>query len=800
MNNFYLYKFNYTKKENGNDKIISVSVIFCDKETINQDYLKAEIKRFYEQNYQTDEIYIIGSANIKDLLKQVFIDDQDKTFIGIPKKQETHLSESLYLLIFDKSGKLKCENGKKIPQGFLKNYLNEGLQNIFIKRGGLITSQGAHHFVFPSGKHCDKFLRTGNILLIGSEIYFIAFSLLKHFDETKHDQIYCDTSSINSVAFALSELKNRFVKSENRKQISIESFSSYEGLYKNDLSYTENAFLIISASTSSNILAYIKNNHRMLDIKNIVVLYYLGEQQNYLNIEENVLCNLTQTKANPNGIPSYPTYKSDNCEHCKKGLYPVEVSGDVFLLEKPKINRIVLSVDDPEKYLSDLLEQFKSKKRNQNIFKVNYKENSNFKYEVYINYYQILEGINKGLYSKYKKKLDDYINQYVPSNTKYLITLKDKASTKLADYIIEKIKTNYKSESLPKIITQDELGQIPKKTDGTALVVGSCVANGKNLLFVSRALRKNDKLRIVYFVGISRTKNKEYLKFLKSNLKQGGYGPESSSFIEVESIFCNNDARNTSWLTEIKFLKEFIEYVKDEHPNCNDRSYIANRKKLLEESLGDSKRGLANNLFYPRLKGKSQEELLIRKNFAFFKFDSYVHDVSQADIYFTISNIINSLRNANIEPENSNSNSKKSNRTLIQSVYVRNLLDPANFSRFNDGIIQASILRAAYSEELSYSIDLEVSQEMTNTLETIIKYCADEQGEALLEFLYTIAIKKMTLTKVHLEKIINLLKARNQDDLIKCFTTYIDKKILNPKEITLATMGLIKTKKRTNKT
>src|SRR5690606_2092758 len=164
---------------------------------------------------------------------------------------------------------------------------------------------GAHHFVFPSGKHCDRFLRTGNILLIGSEIYFIAFSLLRHFDETKHDQIYCDTSSINSVAFALSELKNRFVRLENRKQISIESFSSYEGLYKNELSYTENAFLIISASTSSNILAYIKNSHRMLDIKNIVVLYYLGEQQNYLNIEENILCNLNQTKTNPNGIPFY---------------------------------------------------------------------------------------------------------------------------------------------------------------------------------------------------------------------------------------------------------------------------------------------------------------------------------------------------------------------------------------------------------------------------------------------------------------------------------------------------------------
>ena len=59
---------------------------------------------------------------------------------------------------------------------------------------------------------------------------------------------------------------------------------------------------------------------------------------------------------------------------------------------------------------------------------------------------------------------------------------------------------------------------------------------------------------------------------------------------------------------------------------------------------------------------------------------------------------------------------------VVNCVYVRNIIDPANFSRFNDGIIQASILRAAYPEELSYGIDNDTSQEMTNTLETIIKY------------------------------------------------------------------------------
>ena len=219
MNNFYIYKLNYNEGELGSAKLVSSTVIFCDRVDINEDNLRDEIKRFYEANYQTDKVFIIGGEYLKDDLLDVFIAKQEKTFIGIPKRQDTFLKDNIYVLTFNKEGSLTCHNEKTIPKGFSNLYLNEGVQNIFIKRGGLITSQGSHHFVFPSGKHCDKFLRTGNILIVSSEIYFIAFALLKHFDETKYNQIYCDTSSINSIAFALSELKNRFIAPADRKPI-----------------------------------------------------------------------------------------------------------------------------------------------------------------------------------------------------------------------------------------------------------------------------------------------------------------------------------------------------------------------------------------------------------------------------------------------------------------------------------------------------------------------------------------------------------------------------------------------------
>jgi hypothetical protein len=124
--------------------------------------------------------------------------------------------------------------------------------------------------------------------------------------------------------------------------------------------------------------------------------------------------------------------------------------------------------------------------------------------------------------------------------------------------------------------------------------------------------------------------------------------------------------------------------------------------------------------------------------------------------------IINSLRN-----------SDKPDSQLKQAVYVRNLLDPHNFSRFNDGVIQASILRSASADELAYSIDNLSSQEMYNTLETMIAYYDQEQGEALLEFLYALAIKKLTLARSHLVDVLSLIKAKCKEEIFECFGSYI---------------------------
>lgn len=771
MNNNYIYKFNYTVvNEQEIEATISCTVIFCYQSRIFSEDISKEIKEFYQSNYQTDQIVVIGGEYLKQQMIDIFIDHQDDTFIGIPRRNEIFLNENLFLLTYDEFGKLDLFHNCELSETFYKKFRHEGSQNIFIKRGGLIVTHGTHHFVFPSGKHCDKFLRTGNILLNGSEISFLAFCLLEHL-KPNFDRIFCDTSSINSVAYALLDLKRKF---NPNYDYPIESFGSYDGLYKNPKSYTPKDFLIISASTSANIISYILLHHEMIDRENIAVLYFLGKQKDYLTVKDKVICNLTKSDNNLEGIEYYPTYQEKDCLFCRSGSYPVQVSGDVFLLEKPHINRIVLSVRDPQNNLSSFVQQFKSIKTEQSILKTNYKENSKNKYEVYVSYDEIIQDVidNRARFSQYQRKLDNFINQYIPSNTKYIVHLDDSGSRKLAEYITSSISKNYKDDKVPVNTSILDLSPI-KNQDGSLIVVGSCISNGKNLLYLSRALRKFNNLRLIYFVGLVRTPSLEHLNFLKSNLCQGMYGATTNSFVSVEILHCNGESKNNSWQEEIDFISELITHLN----NTGDRSeellsYLTDRKNYLKSSSSEISKGLSNKLFYPQIIKDKHKELKIRKGFAFFKFTGFTNDVAQSDIYFTISNIVNSLRFTEDKSKN-----------LIQSTYVRNLIDPGNFNRFNDGIIQASILRSASPEEMFYSMDSNLSEDMYSILETIVKYRNNDQGEALLEFMYALAIRKLTLKEIHLEKLLDIIDSNCDVLLVRAFSEYIRKVIIDKETI-----------------
>src|SRR5690606_8379684 len=147
----------------------------------------------------------------------------------------------------------------------------------------------------------------------------------------------------------------------------------------------------------------------------------------------------------------------------------------------PKVNSLVIGVDDIKiKNLFNFTNQFRSIKKNSTVLKVNYRENKeevqvNSKYEIFIDFDEIIDNLNN--YKNYKKKLNDYIDQYVPGNLDSILYLNDSSSKKLADYILDKIRGKYKDNQIPNLVSQSSFDTIDKNATGSILIVGSCISN-----------------------------------------------------------------------------------------------------------------------------------------------------------------------------------------------------------------------------------------------------------------------------------------------------------------------------------
>ncbi|MCF8325701.1 MAG: hypothetical protein K9I84_12130 [Leadbetterella sp.] len=735
MGKFYIY--NARLEDN---KYKEITLVFNPVSSFDFDALSKELHEFYKYFHQTSALLFIHCRKEIDV-KEKINENMGKILKSIPKVEEGFLKKNIYFISYDQNGFIIGDN-KKIWKENLKEILNQGLVNVFTKNGGLVESNGiSHHFVFPSGKHSSKFLRAANVLVRKSEIDFIALNTLHLFKDIEYQNIYCDTLSISVIGYSMNSYLKKF---GFNYEINVESFQSYNGLYdKNGIFYNDSIFLI-SASTSGGLINYLQENHPEIKSNEICTLFYLPLEKHSTVALERVVCKLERNTILNYGIEKYDTYKPPTkpCKYCDAHSTAISIQGDSFSLDEPVINVRNIIAD---KYISASLKGFVELFRFNNdlgtILKVSYGSSvlTRKNYNIYIDYEKIITNIQN--YEKHKKKLDAYINQHVPAATKYIIHLNDEGSKKMANYIHAKL---LKSEIT--IINHSELieGRIPKDESAAILIVGSCITNGKNLLYLNRFFRDHEDIRLVYFIGINRISSISKSKELKSNIQYGLYGPVNASFVEIETIACDNSHTETPWEQELALLKK-IQSELDK-----PAKFITERIQTIASFSSIKKKGGDNKIFFPSIKNV---ELEIRKNSAFFNDNKYYKNVTQSDVYFTIACVLNNMRNNHSDG-------------LFQTSFIKNLLDPFVFDRFNDGIIQASILRSAKSEELNYSCSPKLSNDMLMLLSTFIQHVNEFQGEALLEFLYALSIRKLRLCKSDYLLLLDELKKFRKTEII----------------------------------
>lgn len=653
------------------------------------------IKSDVEENLSPNFLYIMG-FNIEALKIEL---SENELFMQELDGWIADSKDKLKFLNISREGGVSII-GENKGYSHVERLMEAGAHEIFVRRKGLITSSASYHFAKPSGAHCDKFIRASNLFTSGLETTFLAIGLLKYLSP-RIKQIYVDTSSISFLISTAVQLYRQF----ESKLPAIESFGSYDNVRDFDFIEGKETLVFISATTSNGLSKELLEKKNLKE-EQIITLLYSGvttDEHNVYDISEVV------------GGDIY-SVAEEECRLCSKGSKVIDIAGEQFLPETPKHELLLIRKPDFTVKRQKFFDEFATCK----VLKCETSPGNGLDEEhFYIDVDKILELESKSFEHDLEKKVKKHLSR----DTALLIALDSEASLSLAKRINSYAENSLEVRKLSSI-NKEELHNA-----SSVMVIASSITSGRKLLSAARQLRSISKTAtITYFVAFSKIPTNEIFEQLEKDLTLGGYELIVLRHCPMPK---SRDEDVTTWVTEATLL----DGVAGEgfHESNDLPKLLAERLESLEvESKED-------NLFLPSPAG---DKLSLRPTFAFWSgLDLNTNDATQADVYWTIQSLIHDLR-------------AKSEKGLSTS-YHTTLISPVCFDRFNDGVIQACILRAAKPIELNYAVDEMYSRQITDIILSCLSNIDNEQGEGLLEFLMAIWLERLILKSKHLKELCN---------------------------------------------
>jgi hypothetical protein len=683
----------------------------------------------------------------------------DRVSARIRQHSHHHELDRPRLLEIDYKGHTEERHGSDYSQrtpakaGELRDIKQCGAFEIFTQHQGMLEASDTHHYVKPSLKHTDRFIRSGSVLVHGVEIEFLAVWLLHLLtNDTRH--IYSDSSTINAVAFALVHLRNTISAIDYKLLPSIHSFESYKALKYESFPDKTNIIILISASSGGGMIQDLVTNYGV-DRSKICTLFYLGNDPPGCEL----LCDLTRSSHNPNGYkPAIVTKSGD------RGPFPahslaVHILAESFVPESPHVNAVLVTQDDIPRWWDAFKESFIGSESIA-CFAPDPSEmdmsNPPPKTAVI--------AVSKALKNStpFQQRLDQMLLTAIPASLKTVIFFEDE-STKAVIRRIKKLCNSHgrairwiKASQVtrnPKI-----LSTVEEEERCSTLVVAGVMTDGTPLLDVAQILRDVQKNHALsFFVGLVACHSESAFRELRSNLvySQSGvqFGFHFVQQIQLPRIY-RNDV--TCWGEEIEFWQK-CETQTRSRPSAEVLAAIRGRLGVLRSGRT---RGLYDELFLS-VSASSVPRLSLRRN-SVFTVGLNRERFSQADVFFAIQAVLHDLRIASGHTKN-----------LSQDPHKRTVLSPRLFYRFTDGVIQAAFLRAAAPQELDYRMNPELSKQMGDTLCGVFQRIANPRAEAITEVLYALASGKLRLLGSDLRAFVEVVSDDLANQRKLCLERYL---------------------------
>lgn len=677
------------------------------------------IKRHSESHVSPDHVRLLGFESEAPSLTEITADSRISDllshhgrYVGPPK---------LELTLIPRTG---IPDKGAVGEKKWREITHAGLKAIFASRQALLVAPATHHFAKPSKRHCDRFIRTANALVDGAEIAFIAACCLPHVPErVRH--FYCDTGGISVLALAIDSLRRRF--NHDLPAATVNTFESYAGLEKFEFRDTEESIVLVSASTSGGLEKQICHRERSLRTDQIITLFSIGERAH----TSPVVLNLESDTSFRESLGRFVSYEEAKCPLCRDGSIAVPMLGEQFIPVRSETQPIIINRQDAPTWLQRFLRMVVGT----GVLKAFYRSpnTQNAVSDVFVDLESLLKRWD--LSHALTRRIYRGMCQTIPVATKRLIHLDDAASALLSRRIAEEFKSLTGTEI--DVLSAKKARQAETLDSGATAVVAAAVASGQSMLAVSQALRMlQTNGAISYFVALSRMASPQDVDKLERDLRMGEQITDYALCVadRINLPVAGRSSR-TSWDEELAFLQEIADRSSDQ----SAVAIIEQRIQTLRIARGSDSLGMDQKLFWP---SSTSGELKLRHGFVFFPNELDATRASQGDVYFTVVALLHHLRHGN---------GQKS--ALRQTEYARRVLSPLCFDRFNDGVIQAALVRAAIRPELDYSSSPELSKQMAGVLKTAMTAFDTQQGEASREFLLALALRRLVLATTDLQQL-----------------------------------------------
>jgi hypothetical protein len=713
MKSFYFYQSQLSE-----DKSNLIVCFYSGRDLCLETFFSEVLAQFKSLIFAKDIIFITPLFNKEDVSEKLLNKDSQET---LKDRINSFQELNFHTCFINFNGNYELNTYDRSNCIFSKDEIHKileiGLLNIIENRNLVINSHANIHFIKPSGKHTTKFIDVRNILESSPEISFIATNLLKLLPK-KVEKIYIDTSGIYSLAFELSNLIRSFNKSN--EIIPIDSFGSYARFKDYQFRSDSDTLVLISASTSNGLYKELKRPG-LLDQANFITIIMTQENKE----SQKVLVEFEKYRRNyaSSSFENFDSYSEDKCPMCsEKTSVPVALGKDRFDFSAPRTESYLPIAIDSDKQLRNLIHDYKSL----DVFKCLFDGIDGKKTRTPEYFIDVSKIILNTCFQQ--KVINKFINRHFPLNTDCILSCNDQGAKELAEFI----KKTVSEKGLPVDIHH---GQIPSEAiinKGIIVVAGS-LESGKALLNISRELRKFHDYPITYVIGFAKYNSESELEKLQRDLRfSTGLSGHHSIHIIEKILLPINEHEEIIWDKELDLLNSISpKYAQ----NTALQTVIDTRIQLLKNCRSVDIKGLGESLFINTVK---DDPFILGKSFAFWdKSDNSDEFRHHAPVYFTISSILQKLR----------TEINKSGIKPLGDGYIIRQLDPLLFDRFNEGIIQASVLRSAKSKELDYSDSDAQSKIIGSLLERMLQHPDSKESSGLSEFLLALCLKRLQIKK-----------------------------------------------------